>query len=139
MWPIIRRFLGTDYWEEEIDPRQLETWNMGKTISTLSLSPDGTRIAFSPHKFPVHIMDTENAIVVLGLLEGHTGNVDSLAFSPDGTRIVSGSSDQTIRIWDARTGLIMGEPLNGHTGDVDSVVFSPDGTRIVSGSWSTLR
>ena len=77
---------------------------------------------------------------IAGLLEGHTGSVESVSFSPDGKRIVSGSYDNTLRIWAAESGEAIGAPLRGHTNWVRSVSFSPDGKRLVSGSADdTLR
>ncbi|KIJ58358.1 hypothetical protein HYDPIDRAFT_65611, partial [Hydnomerulius pinastri MD-312] len=73
--------------------------------------------------------------IVVQILSGHAGSINSMAYSPDGQHIVSDSWDNTIRIWNARTGqLLVIDPLQGHTDWVWSVVYSPDGQHIVSGS-----
>jgi WD40 repeat protein len=71
--------------------------------------------------------------VILRVIEGHGGPVNSIAYSPNGQRIVSGSYDTTVRVWNAVTGESTAV-LQGHEDWVRSVGFSPDGQRIVSGS-----
>ncbi|KAG1896110.1 WD40 repeat-like protein [Suillus fuscotomentosus] len=104
------------------------------SITSVSLSPDGTRFATGSKDGTVQLLDAVTGRPVGEPLEGHTDCVRSVSFSPDGTRIVSCSDDETVRLWDAGTGKPVGEPLLGHTSCVISVSFSPDGTRIVSGS-----
>ena len=103
-------------------------------MSSVSFSPDGTRIVSGSGDKTVRVWDALSGQCVLGPLEGHTDWVRSVSFSPDGTRIVSGSYDKTVRVWDASSGECVLGPLEGHASYVWSVSFSPDGSRIVSGS-----
>ena len=77
--------------------------------------------------------------MVLGPLEGHTGEVYTALFSADGRRIVSASYDGTICIWNSDTGEMLLGPLEGHTKSVRSAVFSSDGRLIVSASDDDIR
>jgi dipeptidyl aminopeptidase/acylaminoacyl peptidase len=117
-----------------------------KEVSSVSFSPDGTRIASGSHDQTIRLWDAATGEEI-HTLKGHTKVAirfekyegSSVSFSPDGTRIASGSNDRTIKLWDASTGEEL-HTLKGHTGDVRSVSFSPDGTRIASGSFdSTIR
>ena len=101
-------------------------------VSSLSFSPDGTRIVTSSWDGTEKVWDARTGTALLDL-KGHTDLVSSVSFSPDGTRIVTGSWDKTAKVWDARTGTDLFE-LKGHTSVVRSVSFSLDGTRIVTGS-----
>ncbi|KAG6913344.1 hypothetical protein DXG01_007553, partial [Tephrocybe rancida] len=110
------------------------------STSTVSFSPDGTKIVSGSRDNTVRVWDTATGQQLGEALQGHESSVSSVAFSPDGTKIVSGSRDNTVRVWDTATGQQLGEALQGHESYVSSVAFSPDGTKIVSGSWdNTVR
>ncbi|KAG2129049.1 WD40-repeat-containing domain protein [Suillus bovinus] len=109
-------------------------------VTSVSFSPDGTRIVTGSWDNTVRLWDTITQKPVGPPLLGHTNYVTSVSFSPDGARIVTASRDNTVRLWDAATRLPLGEPLRGHTSATSSASFSPDGTRIVTSSWdSTVR
>jgi WD40 repeat protein len=101
-------------------------------VSSVTYSPDGTRIASGSPDNTVRLWDAATGEPV-GQPLHHDKAVTSVAFSPDGTRIASGSDDGTVRLWAASTGEPVGQPLH-HDKPVTSVAFSPDGTRIASGS-----
>ncbi|KIM29936.1 hypothetical protein M408DRAFT_22388 [Serendipita vermifera MAFF 305830] len=109
-------------------------------ISSLSFSPDGTRIVSGSSDQTIRVWDAETGDTVMGPLEGHTSSVTSVSFSSDGTRVVSGSWDKNIRVWDAEIDDTAMEPLESHTSLVTSLSSLSDGTRIVTGSYDrTIR
>ncbi|KAG1791036.1 uncharacterized protein HD556DRAFT_662413 [Suillus plorans] len=70
-------------------------------VTSVSFSPDGTRIAFGSSDNFVWLWDAATGQPLGEPLQGHTAMVLSVSFSPDGTRIASGSSDNTVRVWSA--------------------------------------
>ncbi len=106
------------------------------SVSSLSFSPDGSKIVSGSFDHTLRIWDAETG-QELKRME-HDDVVYSVNFSPDGRKIVSGSYDNTLRIWDAETGRELKSMM--HDFMVNSVSFSPDGSKIVSGSWDdTVR
>ena len=114
--------------------RPLEWTGHTQPVTSMSFSPNGTRIATGSVDKTIRIWDAEFGTVVGEPITGHNGDVNSIAYSPDGRYIISGSSDRTVRIWDAETGAAVGKPLERHTGSVSSVAYSPDGRHFISGS-----
>ncbi|MCP4345291.1 MAG: PQQ-binding-like beta-propeller repeat protein, partial [Desulfobacterales bacterium] len=102
------------------------------SVSSVSFSPDGTRIASGSDDNTVRLWDVETG-KELSVFKGHSSLVSSVSFSPDGTFITSGSADNTVRLWDVETGKEL-SAFEGHSSSVSSVSFSPDGRRIASGS-----
>ena len=85
-----------------------------RMVSSVSWSPDGTRIVSGSYDNTLRIWDAASgeSLQTLGPDEGiarflnffNQTSIHAVAWSPDGTRIVSGSDDNTLRIWDASTG-----------------------------------
>jgi WD40 repeat protein/serine/threonine protein kinase len=100
-------------------------------VSSVSFSPDGTRIASGGDL--IRLWDAATG-EELHTLKGHTKDVRSVAFSPDGQRLASASADNTVKVWDAATGR-ESHTLKGHTDAVMSVAFSPSGKRLASASF----
>ncbi|KAG9122071.1 hypothetical protein FRC07_001695, partial [Ceratobasidium sp. 392] len=120
-----------------IDNREsavLAVWQARDSVFSVSVSPDGNRVASAHHDGTICVWDTHTGDIVTGPLEGHTGPVNSVAFLPDSTYYASGSDDKSVRIWDAKTGQLVTNPCEGHTGIVRSVVYSPNGRYIASGA-----
>jgi WD40 repeat protein/tRNA A-37 threonylcarbamoyl transferase component Bud32 len=72
----------------------------GETVTTLSFSPDGRRLASAGFDAKIKIWDTESGLELL-TLNGHTSWIWKTHFSPDGRRILSCGRDKTLRLWDA--------------------------------------
>ena len=78
-------------------------------VNTVTISPDGTLIAFGSGSYE---KDSDNTIRIWEMLsrkervvlEGHKKEVLSVIFSSDGKLIASGSADKTIRIWEVLSG-----------------------------------
>jgi WD40 repeat protein len=102
------------------------------SVSSVSFSPDGTRIVTGSEEKTVRLAGTGEPVGEP--LRGHTDSVYSVSFSQDVTHIITGSLGRTVRLWDAGMGEPVVEPLRGHTSGVSSVSSSPDGTRIVISS-----
>ena len=116
------------------------TIDFGKSITSMSFSPDGTRLACSTCD-GIHVYDVDSGILILGPLTGHQNRISSLFWSRDGSRLISGSDDKTIRCWSADAGESIRHPWLVRLGSVISALsLSPDGSIVTSASWDqTLR
>ena len=74
-----------------------------------------------------------------GVLNGHTGAVESVAFSPLGGLLASASSDRTIRFWKATASARypLGPPLRADT-PLYSAAFAPNGRTLASGGYDKV-
>lgn len=138
------------------DGSQLRTPDL-KNISSLE------EVAFSPERQILATVSWDDNKTVrlwqisdgepVGILQGHTEQVESIAFSPDGKWLASESSGGRIIIWDVAN-MREVQTLMGlwYTEIVGSLAFSPDGNLLASGtgeystviiwdvaSWSILR
>jgi WD40 repeat protein/serine/threonine protein kinase len=84
-------------------PQLLLNFVQGKSVNSVALSPDGTRIASGSDDGVVRITDIAGGgdISTNLVLPGEVGRV---AFSPDGTRVVGVSIAGIARIWNSATG-----------------------------------
>ncbi len=120
-------------------PNLLRVWATGSVVSTIAVSPDGSRIASGGRDGVLRIWDANTGLPVAGPLTGHEGAVLGMAFSHDGLRIVSAGSDGHVRLWDAVLGRPIGTPGQSRHDSVSCVAFNADSSRIVSGGAGTLR
>jgi WD40 repeat protein len=118
-------------------------------VTSVSYSPDGTRLLTTSEDGPARLYDTATGQPVLELDDLGLIPV-SARFSPDGARIVTTAighadvvhrdgktyvyTDRMARIWDAKTGRETAR-LRGHTSRIVSAEFSPDGRTILTASW----
>ena len=73
-------------------------------VESVSISPDGQRIASGHHDHTVRLWDAATGQPVGQPLKGHSKPVMIVAYSPDGRLLASGSKDGTVQLWDAETG-----------------------------------
>src|SRR5581483_9825411 len=71
---------------------------LGKTLSTLALSPDGRHLAASDRSGRVLFLDPSSG-ALLGAVQAHVGDVPGLAFSLDGTWLASAGHDRRVQLW----------------------------------------
>ncbi|MEX5257858.1 CHAT domain-containing WD40 repeat protein [Kocuria arenosa] len=125
-------------------PRMLEITH-DSSITTVTFSPDGTRLATGSKDGTARIWD---AATGAQLFEVHNygrallwdrvvTKVCAMAFTPDGTRLATGSTASATgrginvaRIWDAATGAQLLEFKHGAI--LKAVAFSPNGSRLAT-------
>jgi WD40 repeat protein len=73
----------------------IERWGW---ITSVALSPDGTKILIGDTKGRISLREAEDAQKELAFLRTHGGAVTNIAFSPDGTRILG--LEKTAYLWE---------------------------------------
>jgi WD40 repeat protein len=103
---------------------------------SLSLSPDGTRLAVCGRASQdwAKIFAIPSGKKLASLVCPYT--TDAVVFSPDSS-LLAGAGISGIRIWDGWTGQAL-VTLSGHRQPVSSLAFSPDGSLLVSGGGSFM-
>ena len=92
-------------------------------ISSMALSPDGTKIASGTWDGTIRLWEVATGMNTVTIPEGHPGAVQWLAFQDDDKLLAAGW--QQFSSWDVATGTnIAATPLGGGT----RAAFSPDGT-----------
>ncbi|KDN43051.1 hypothetical protein RSAG8_06374, partial [Rhizoctonia solani AG-8 WAC10335] len=102
-----------------------------KGVRAITMSPDGTQIAFGG-KSGVYLLDVRTETIEEVLKPSCTAC--SIVFSPDGSQFAFGLSDGNIHVYPSQKGDPVLDPLKGHTGVVRSIAFSPNGLFLASGS-----
>lgn len=82
------------------DFKTLHSLTLASSISSVAISPDGSRAVFGLNDWTVGVFDVSHGTPLL-TLRGHSREIATVAFSPDGERIASGDSGGEIRIWDS--------------------------------------
>jgi WD40 repeat protein len=81
------------------------------TVISISVSPDGTRLASGSYDNATCIWDARSGAAIGRPLQRHSGQVNSVVFSPDGTRLASVTQhSQTVMTSDI---LPLGQRLRG--------------------------
>jgi WD40 repeat protein len=102
-------------------------------VQSLSLSPDGKRLATAGGDNNLRIWEISKPSAPLLLLRGHTKTTLSVAYAADGLRLVSTASDNTVRLWDLRDLSDSSLLLQGYSEQIRVAAFSPDGLSIAAG------
>jgi WD40 repeat protein len=100
------------------------------TITSVAMTPDGSRVVTSSYDETVRIWDGKTGAQV-GQIKGDTSHVESVAITSDGSRIVTGSSTKGARIWDAGTGREI-VALEAPPEALAAVAITRDGARVVT-------
>jgi WD40 repeat protein len=105
-----------------------------KGITSITLSPDGSKLASGDQDGVIRILDTSTRLALL-TFAAQSAIPTSLDWSPAavGSRIASGYSDGTVKIWDASNGTQLLQ-LTGHTDYIRVVAWSPTGDRLATAS-----
>jgi WD40 repeat protein len=100
------------------------------TVSCVSFSPDGSRLASASFDKTVRLWDVKSA-KTLHTFTGHSDFVYAVAFSPKGDWYVTASKDRTGRLVDAKTG--QGRfTFGGNDQEVLAVAVRPDGGQVMT-------
>ena len=94
----------------------------------VAFSPDSRHLISAGDQTP-HCWDTQSRIMV-GSLNGHSGNVTSVAYDQSGKVIATGSIDGTVRLWDRQNFKELA--IFDHGVNVYDIAFSPNGQRLAT-------
>lgn len=98
-------------------------------LSTIAISPDGSRFAYGQSNGAVVLRDIVTGATIREFL-GHSAGVNRLTFSPDGTQIFSGGNDRRAILWNVADGTILRDFV--HPLAVNGVAFNPADPAIVA-------
>jgi WD40 repeat protein len=104
-------------------------WEFLPAVLSVSVSPDGTKIASGNADGTVKIWSVNGPL--LRSIKSHGDAVTAVAYALDDRTIISGSKDGTVGITDGSNG--QEKRLTDHPGPVFSVALSPDGKWIAAG------
>jgi WD40 repeat protein len=102
------------------------------TVESLSLSPDGRRLAMATD-VGVEVIDTARLARPVRLTGSATVHY-LVRFTPDGRSIIGGSAQGWVRMWSATTLEPVTRPLRGGAAAALGASVSPDGRTLASGS-----
>ncbi|WP_235984611.1 nSTAND1 domain-containing NTPase [Mesorhizobium neociceri] len=93
------------------DGALIHEWNVDNTPSTLTFSPDGSRLllgSWIAHHSSPALWDAGNGTEIASLA-GHKSDtqLQGVIFSHDGRRIATVSLDGSARIWDGKSGILL--------------------------------
>jgi len=119
------------WWQLSREPLRWHA-DLGATVYSLDVSPDGAWIAAGLQDGTVHLIDTVTRQAQP--LRGLQDSVQSVVFSPDGARLVCGTYSGQLAIWSLadREAPILVD--GAHDAYISVLRFSPDGSVVASAS-----
>jgi WD40 repeat protein len=102
------------------------------TVASVSLSPDGRRLAMATD-VGIEVLDTATLARPVRLA-GSASVHYVVRFTPDGRSILGGSDQGWVRLWSATTLNPVTRPLRGGAATALDASVSPDGRTVASGS-----
>ena len=110
----------------------VSTQGLGKTITSLSATPDLKKVVFSLLYTEIFlVLDIDNWEWIE--LKGHKRPVTCVAITHDGKRVISGSEDGSLLIWDIENRNCI-KRFTGHMNSISCLSMTPDGKTAISGS-----
>ena len=118
---------------------QAENINLGGTMGSAALSPDGKRLAVGAAlSGALFVLDPATGRMLTYLSAAHASRTAAIAFSPDSLRLATADAEGTIKIWNDVPKLnsrsTASLTLKGHQGAISSIAFSSDGRRLITTS-----
>ena len=101
-WLITAGGRAVQFWNME-DGASLRTIDVGQTIASLAMFPDGNRLAVGTTGGRLRVYATGDGKMQLDIA-AHRGEVRSVDVAPEASRLLSTGPDGRIRVWDASTG-----------------------------------
>lgn len=123
-----------------LDPKEAgrssRVWDLGEneTVSCLSFSDDGQRLAVGSSAGTVVVLDVPSG-AVRWRAPLHANRVSQIVFSSDSRRCVSGGWDECVKVCDATNGVVL-QDLGNQRRPVMSVDFHADGQHVAVGLFS---
>jgi WD40 repeat protein/tRNA A-37 threonylcarbamoyl transferase component Bud32 len=103
---------------------------LGKTMLSVALSRDGTRVAGGTFEGDLGVWDTATGERTLWVPAGSVP-IGLVRFAPDGERLLTLSYEGGVAVWSASGGGRLAT-LDGHRGTIVRGQFSPDGAQVLS-------
>lgn len=125
----------------------LRVWNLegnqliferkGLGLEDMSLSPDGSLLAYvTEGSQEIQVVDLASG-ADLSLLKGHQNTIKQISFAPDGRLLASGDLDGTLILWDT-SGWNAWSTTLGHD-TILALAFSSDGRRLALGGEGSIE
>ena len=103
------------------------------TISTISISPDGSWLAFGSSGLgQLLVWEWQSESYILKQ-QGHFDNLNALTYSPSGDRIITASDDGKVKVWDTASGFCV-VTFTEHTSGVTACEFARRGNVLFTAS-----
>ena len=103
------------------------------TISTISISPDGSWLAFGSSTLgQLLVWEWQSESYILKQ-QGHFDNLNALTYSPSGDRIITTSDDGKVKVWDTASGFCI-VTFTEHTSGVTACEFARRGNVLFTAS-----
>jgi WD40 repeat protein len=100
---------------------------------SLTVSPDGSRLATGDHDEKVRLVDRNTGQEVARFAAPDEYDILAIAYSPDGRLLVAGGSN-SMWLWEVASGRLLRKCENAHRGKIRGLIFSPDGLLLASSS-----